>query len=64
MYFWYQYITRAKYWTSLFWNLKKSIEEKKANNIEKYVEKKLHIKIKNKWEKNKMKTSIHRDSNL
>jgi hypothetical protein len=32
-------------------SLKNSIEEKKGDNIEKYVEKKLHIKIKNKWEK-------------
>jgi hypothetical protein len=32
--------------------LKKSIEKKgDACNIEKYVEKKLHIKIKNKWKK-------------
>jgi hypothetical protein len=31
--------------------LKKSIEEKKGVNIEKYVENKLHIKIKNKWKK-------------
>jgi hypothetical protein len=30
---------------------KKPIEEKKGDNIEKYVEKKLHIKIKNKWKK-------------
>jgi hypothetical protein len=30
-------------------NLKKSIEEKKGDNIEKYDEKKLHIKINNKW---------------
>jgi hypothetical protein len=38
--------------------LKISIEEKKGVNIEKYVENKLHIKIKNKW-KNKMeKVSI------
>jgi hypothetical protein len=29
----------------------KSIEEKKGDNIEKYVEKKLHIKTKNKWKK-------------
>jgi hypothetical protein len=31
--------------------LKISIEEKKGVNIEKYVENKLHIKIKNKWKK-------------
>jgi hypothetical protein len=30
---------------------KKSIEEKKGDNIEKYAEKKLPIKIKNKWKK-------------
>jgi hypothetical protein len=50
----------AKHWTSLFFE---SIEEKKGDNSEKYVEKKLHLKIKNNW-KNKMKKRIHRDSNL
>jgi hypothetical protein len=37
--------------------LKISIEEKKGFNIEKYVENKLHIKIKNKMEKIKWKKS-------
>jgi hypothetical protein len=45
------------HWTSLFWNFKQSIEEKKGVNIEKYVENKLH---KNK----KIENSLHRDSNL
>jgi hypothetical protein len=30
---------------------KNSIEEKEGDNIEKYVENKLHIKIRNKWKK-------------
>jgi hypothetical protein len=47
------YITRAKHRTSLILEFKKkSIEEKKGDNIEKYVEKKLHMKIKNKWNNN------------
>jgi hypothetical protein len=34
--------------------LKISIEDMKGVNIEKYVENKLHIKIKNKWRKKNM----------
>jgi hypothetical protein len=34
----------------------KTIEEKKGVNIEKHFEKKLHIKIKNKWKKNRKKS--------
>jgi hypothetical protein len=49
-------------YSRLFWNFKKSIEEKKGDNIEKYIEKKLHIKIKNKWKK--ISTCIRQESNL
>jgi hypothetical protein len=57
-----EYITLCIYsWYQLHYNTrvntelvdvggKKSIGEKKGDNNEKYVEKKLHIKIKNKWE--------------
>jgi hypothetical protein len=31
-------VTRAKHWTSLFWNYNINWEEKKGVNIEKYVE--------------------------
>jgi hypothetical protein len=40
------YITSAKHSTSLFWNLKKSIEEKKGYNIEKYFVSRFALKVK------------------
>jgi hypothetical protein len=43
-------VTRAKHWTSLFWNLKNQLKKRKGL-ILKNTSNKLHIKIKNKWKK-------------